>query len=93
MALAVLYEKPGRPGDARQKGRLTAAGHVVEVCDLPASPWMTPTPHRFSGTWPVAAWSKPMAPAVRDGELDPTALDEASALAAMIAQPILIRLP
>jgi nitrogenase-associated protein len=93
MANVVFYEKPGCSGNARQKGLLVAAGHVLEVRDLLAFPWTSATLRPFFGTRPVAEWFNPLAPAVRDGDIDPARFDEVRALAAMIAQPILIRRP
>jgi nitrogenase-associated protein len=93
MANIVFYEKPGCSGNARQKGLLVAAGHLVEVRDLLTFPWTAAGLRPFFGTRPVADWFNPLAPAVRDGVIDPAGFDEAAALAAMLARPILIRRP
>ena len=38
-------------------------------------------------------WFNPSAPRIKSGELDPSALDAQTALAMMLAQPLLIRRP
>lgn len=43
MTRIVFYEKPGCGGNARQKAVLAAAGHELEVRDLPRRQW-TATP-------------------------------------------------
>jgi nitrogenase-associated protein len=93
MAQVVFYEKPGCAGNAQQRAMLSAAGHQLEVRDLLSTPWTAATLRPFFGELPVAEWFNPRAPAVRDRQLVPAQLDEASALAAMIATPILIRRP
>lgn len=93
MAHVVFYEKPGCAGNSRQKRLLVASGHVLEVRDLLAVPWTAEDLRPFFGDRPVAEWFNPLAPAVRDGELEPARFDEAAALACMIADPILIRRP
>lgn len=93
MAHVIFYEKPGCTGNARQRAWLVAAGHQLEVRDLLRTSWDVATLRPFFGELPVVEWFNPRAPAIRDGRIDPAALDEAAALAAMIAAPILIRRP
>lgn len=93
MTELVFYEKPGCTGNARQKALLIAAGHRVEVRNLLATPWTAQSLRPFFGRRPVAEWFNPMAPAVRDGLIDPAGMSEAEALAAMLASPLLIRRP
>ena len=89
----VFYEKPGCTGNARQKALLIAAGHRLDVRNLLSAPWTAETLRAFFGRRPVAEWFNPMAPAVRDGLIDPAKLSEAEALAALLATPLLIRRP
>jgi nitrogenase-associated protein len=89
----VFYEKPGCTGNARQKALLIAAGHRLEVRNLLSTPWTAESLRAFFGRSPVAEWFNPRAPAVRDGLIDPTGLNETEALAAMLATPLLIRRP
>ena len=93
MGQVVFYEKPGCTGNSQQRAMLVAAGHELDVRDLLRTPWTAETLHPFFGGLPVVQWFNPRAPAVRDREVDPSQLDEAAALAAMIAAPILIRRP
>ena len=93
MADLVFYEKPGCTGNARQKVLLIAAGHRLEVRNLLSTRWTAQDLRPFFGQRPVSEWFNPRAPAVRDGLIDPSGMNEATALAAMIAAPILIRRP
>jgi len=93
MAHLVFFEKPGCSGNARQKAMLIAAGHSLEVRDLLGTAWTAEDLRPYFGQSPVSEWFNPRAPEIRDGLLNPASLDEASALAAMIARPILIRRP
>lgn len=93
MAHVVFWEKPGCSGNARQRAALHAAGHQIEVRDLLREAWTPARLRPFFGERPVAEWFNPLAPAVRDGLIDPATFDEAGALAAMISAPLLIRRP
>lgn len=93
MATVVFYEKPGCAGNARQKKLLAEAGHAVEPRDLLSEPWTAASLRPFFGDRPVAEWFNRSAPAVKSGEVDPDALDEAAALALMVGSPLLIRRP
>ena len=92
-AAVVFFEKPGCISNGKQKALLRALGHRLEVRDLLAEPWTPERLRAFFGDLPVAAWFNPTAPRVKSGEVRPDALDEASALALMIEDPILIRRP
>lgn len=93
MAHVIFYEKPGCGGNKRQKATLEAAGHTVESRDLLTTPWTAPELRAFFGDLPVARWFNRAAPAVKEGAVDPEALDEAAALTVMLENPILIRRP
>lgn len=93
MARVVFYEKPGCGGNARQKALLVASGHALEVRDLSAEPWTAERLRPFFGAMPVAAWFNPASPRVKSGEIDPAALGAETALALMVADPLLIRRP
>lgn len=93
MTAIVFYEKPGCATNARQKDLLRRAGHTVEARDLLAVPWTAEDLRRFFGTLPVAQWFNRNAPRVKSGEIAPDALDADSALALMLADPLLIRRP
>jgi nitrogenase-associated protein len=93
MTMVVFYEKPGCLGNVKQKQMLARLGHRLHVHDLLSEPWTAERLRPFFGALPVAAWFNPTAPRVKSGEVDPAALDEAGALSAMLADPILIRRP
>jgi nitrogenase-associated protein len=89
----VFYEKPGCLSNARQKARLVAVGHCLEVRNLLAELWTAERLRPFFGARPVAEWFNPSAPRIRKGEVQPAALSESEALALMVADPLLIRRP
>jgi len=93
MAEVIFYEKPGCVNNTRQKRLLAAAGHRVEARSLLTERWAPAELRRFFGALPVSAWFNRTAPAIKNGEVDPEALDEVQALAAMLADPLLIRRP
>ena len=93
MAEIEFWEKPGCGGNARQKARLRASGHTVVEHDLLAAPWTAESLGAFLGDLPVASWFNRAAPRVKSGEIVPEALSEAAAMAALLAEPLLIRRP
>ena len=93
MAVVRFWEKPGCANNTRQKALLTASGHVVEAHSLLAEPWDAVRLRGFFGDRPVAEWFNRASPRVKSGEVVPEAMDEAGALAAMLADPLLVRRP
>lgn len=93
MSLLLFYEKPGCIGNTRQKRVLTEAGVAFETRNLLSEPWTPERLRPFFGETLVSQWFNLSAPAIQRGELNPDQLTEAQALAAMVAQPILIRRP
>ncbi|PWC49346.1 ArsC/Spx/MgsR family protein [Azospirillum sp. TSA6c] len=93
MADVIFFEKPGCGGNARQKALLEQAGHRVVARDLLSEPWTPQTLRPFFGDRPVADWFNRAAPVVKSGEVVPESMDEATALAAMVERPLLIRRP
>jgi nitrogenase-associated protein len=89
----VFYEKPGCLSNARQKELLSRLDHRLEVRSLLSEPWTPGRLRSFFGDLPVKDWFNPTAPRVKRGELVPEALDETTALALMVADPILVRRP
>lgn len=89
----VFYEKPGCVNNTKQKALLAEAGHEVEARSLLDHPFDAATLRRFFGELPVAAWFNPSAPRLKNGEVRPESLDEEAALAAMLADRLLIRRP
>ena len=88
-----FFEKPGCAGNARQKSLLRAAGHTLEVQDLLAWPWTADSLLAFLRPLPVADWFNRAAPSVKSGEIVPESLTADTALAMLLAQPLLIRRP
>lgn len=93
MAHLTFYEKPGCGGNARQRALLEAAGHRLTVRNLLAWPWTAPALLAFLAPLPVAQWFNRASPRIKSGELDPGQLDRDTALALLLADPLLIRRP
>ena len=93
MTLVRFFEKPGCRNNTRQKAILEASGHQVEARNLLTEPWTAETLRPFFGDKPVAEWFNRAAPKVKDGLVVPESHSEASALALMVAEPLLIRRP
>lgn len=93
MAHVVFLEKTGCKGNARQKALLSAAGHTLSVRDIRHEPWTREQLLAFLGPLPVAEWFNRSAPAVKEGRIVPETLTADAALAALLAEPLLIRRP
>jgi nitrogenase-associated protein len=93
MAKVDFYEKPGCAGNARQKALLAEFGHEVRSQSLLAAPWTPATLRPYFGARPVREWFNRAAPRVKSGEINPDSIAPEAALAAMIADPLLIRRP
>jgi nitrogenase-associated protein len=93
MAHVTFWGKPGCVGNARQMAVLRASSHVLDVRNLLTEPWTPARLRLFFGNTPVTAWFNRSSPRIRQGEVLPETMTEANALAAMIADPLLIRRP
>lgn len=93
MTSITFWEKPGCGGNLKQKAVLRAAGHTVDARNLLAEPWSRSRLLAFFGDRPVAHWFNRAAPDVKNGEIVPEELDEATALGLLQNNPILIRRP
>lgn len=93
MAHLTFYEKPGCSGNARQKALLRAAGHTLDVRDLLSWPWSAEALLAFVAPLPVGEWFNRAAPRIKSGEVVPETLDADTALALLLAEPLLIRRP
>lgn len=93
MKTIIFYEKPGCSSNARQKTLLKAAGYVLDERDLLTHPWTTDALRIFFGNKAVADWFNRAAPRIKSGEIVPESMDAGAALAAMLADPLLIRRP
>src|SRR5271167_1959766 len=93
MATIFCHEKPGCSANARQKQRLERSGHTVVARSLLTEPWTAARLRGFFGTLPVSDWFNAAAPRVKSGEIDPHRTDPKTALALLLAEPLLIRRP
>ncbi len=93
MAEVTFYEKPGCAGNARQKKLLAAAGHTIVARDLRSESWTSVKLMSFFSSLPIADWFNRNAPAVKSGEIVPETLNESTAIALLIDNPLLIRRP
>jgi nitrogenase-associated protein len=91
--LVNFYEKPGCANNTRQRRLLEAAGCQVLAHDLLSEPWTAERLRAFFGDRPVAQWFNRAAPRVKSGAVRPDELDATTALALLLAEPLLIRRP
>lgn len=93
MTHLVFFEKPGCGGNARQRAALEAAGHTLERRSLLTEPWTRAALLAFLQPLPVAEWFNRAAPRIKTGDVVPEAQSVDSALALLLAEPLLIRRP
>lgn len=93
MTIVDFYEKPGCVNNTKQKRLMQEAGYEVIAHDLLNTPWNSEVLRSFFGDKPVSAWFNVTAPRIKNGDIDPHSMTEASALAAMVEDPLLIRRP
>jgi nitrogenase-associated protein len=93
MTHITFYEKRGCGGNAKQKALLVLAGHTLEVRNLLQWRWTPKTLFAFLEPLPVPDWFNRAAPDIKSGRILPESLSAGSALALLLAQPLLIRRP
>ena len=93
MAEVWFYEKPGCVSNIKQKQLLMQAGHQVISHNLLKADWDITNLRMFFGDLPTAQWFNCNAPTIKDGWIEPQALDEVQAIKLMVSEPILIRRP
>lgn len=93
MARVLFFEKPGCINNTRQKKLLAESGHEVEARNLLTEPWTPERLRPFFGARPVAEWFNRSSPKVKSGAVVPERIAADQALAAMCADPLLIRRP
>jgi len=93
MTHLVFFEKPGCGGNARQRAALEAAGHTLERRSLLTERWTADSLLAFLAPLPVPEWFNRAAPRVKNGEVVPEELNASTALALLLAEPLLIRRP
>ncbi len=93
MSTILFYEKPGCSNNSKQKLLLAQAGHTVWAKNLLTEPWTRGRLLQFFGNKPVAEWFNRAAPKIKSGEIMPESVDASTAIAMMLAEPLLIRRP
>jgi nitrogenase-associated protein len=93
MATVIFFEKPGCGNNTKQKVWLAASGHTVLAKNLLTEKWSEKNLRQFFGELPVAQWFNQSAPMVKSGVVIPAELDEETALALMLDEPLLIHRP
>ncbi len=93
MVTVVFYEKPGCINNTRQKQLLVEAGHRVDARNLLTANWHVDELRSYFDGMPLREWFNPAAPAIKNGDVVPAALDEEQTLALMQQDPLLIRRP
>lgn len=88
-----FWEKPGCMGNARQKALLATSSCQVVPRSLPDHAWTRQDLSQFLEGLPVADWFNRSARRVKDGEVNPDALDAEAAWSLLLADPILVRRP
>ena len=91
--MITFFEKTGCLTNRKQKALLSSAGIEFQIESLLDYPWSEAELASFFDGVDISGWFNPAAPAVKSGELNPAALDRASALALLVADPILIKRP
>jgi len=91
--LVVFYEKPFCAANAKQKQLLRQSGCILIVRNLLEHGLDVEALRSFMGDKKVAEWFNPAAPAIKNGEITPSALNEAEAMELLMSNPILIRRP
>lgn len=91
--LVVFYEKPFCAANAKQKQILRSSGCTIIERNLLEHGLDEESLRSFMGDKKVADWFNPAAPAIKNGEIVPETLEEASAMELLMSNPILIRRP
>lgn len=91
--LVVFYEKPFCAANAKQKQILRSSGCTLIERNLLEHGLETDELRSFMGDKKVVDWFNPAAPAIKNGEITPSELDEVSAMKLLMSNPILIRRP
>lgn len=91
--LVVFYEKPFCAANAKQKQILRSSGCTLIERNLLEHGLDAETLRSFMGDKKVADWFNPAAPAIKNGEIHPDALNETDAMNLLLSNPILIRRP
>ena len=88
-----FFEKPGCINNTRQKNMIAEAGHVVNALSLLTYQWDKEDLRSYFTGLEVRDWFNLTAPRIKNGEVNPAAIDSETALSEMIKDPLLIRRP
>jgi len=91
--LVVFYEKPFCAANAKQKQILRQSGCTLIERNLLEHGLDADALRSFMGDKEVVDWFNPAAPAIKNGEIMPSELNEAEAMGLLMSNPILIRRP
>lgn len=89
----IFWEKPGCMGNARQRALLATGGHEIEVRSLPGHAWTRDELSPFLEGLAVPDWFNRGARRVKEGDIDPDAMDSETAYSVLLADPILVKRP
>jgi len=93
MKLVIFYEKPFCAANAKQKQILRSSGCTLIERNLLEHGLDAQSLRSFMGDKAVSEWFNPAAPAIKNGEITPSGLDETEAMELLLSDPILIRRP
>lgn len=93
MKIVIFYEKPGCATNAKQKKSLRDADCMVIERNLLEHGMNIEELHTFFKKLPVDQWFNPNAPKIKNGEINPSLMNEMTALNLLIMEPTLIRRP
>jgi len=93
MKLVVFYEKPFCAANAKQKQILRSSGCTLIERNLLEHGLDLEGLRSFMGDKAVIEWFNSAAPAIKNGEITPSELDEVKAMELLMSNPILIRRP
>ncbi|ADQ79558.1 nitrogenase-associated protein [Paludibacter propionicigenes WB4] len=88
-----FYEKPGCINNTKQKKLLEESGHTVIAHSILTQSWTPETLRKYFGSLSIVDWFNPASPRIKNGEIIPEKINEATALQHMVKDPILIRRP
>lgn len=88
-----FYEKPGCINNTKQRKLLEESGHTVIAHSILTQSWTPETLRKYFGSLSIVDWFNPASPRIKNGEIIPEKINEATALQHMVKDPILIRRP
>lgn len=93
MADIHFFGKPNCRNNEKQKQLLKAAGHTVLEYDILTYAFTEELLYTYFGSMEVVDWFNVTAPAIKNGSIVPSEMNETQALQEMLADRLLIRRP